>query len=200
VADNDTSPCTEEQDDVLFGSGFGVVTDLENGPDGALYVVAGFPGAIHRIVPDASMIIDADGDRVDAVCDCAPADDGAFGVPVEVPLLRVSRPIATWFGWDGQSATAGPATTYTLTTGTLSALHADAGFASACSLRSDFDIPQFVEFRLAPPAGDGYWYLVRASNACGAGTYGDAGIPGDDPGAVDPRDALDAAVIPACAP
>ncbi|MBV9175753.1 MAG: PQQ-dependent sugar dehydrogenase [Nitrososphaeraceae archaeon] len=38
--------------DVIFGEGFGGITDLEVGPDGYLYVVSIGQGKIYRIVPD----------------------------------------------------------------------------------------------------------------------------------------------------
>jgi hypothetical protein len=38
---------------VIFGHGFGTITDLEVGPDGFLYVLA-FEGTIYRIVPVTS--------------------------------------------------------------------------------------------------------------------------------------------------
>ena len=37
-----------------FGSGFGVVTDLKIGLDGALYVTSLSQGAIYRVVPEPS--------------------------------------------------------------------------------------------------------------------------------------------------
>jgi aldose sugar dehydrogenase len=41
----------EEMQETIFGEGFGTITDLEVGPDGYLYVVSHFGGAIYRIVP-----------------------------------------------------------------------------------------------------------------------------------------------------
>jgi aldose sugar dehydrogenase len=46
VADTD-----DELENVTFAHGFGVITDLEVGPDGYLYVVSYDHGAIYRIVP-----------------------------------------------------------------------------------------------------------------------------------------------------
>jgi glucose/arabinose dehydrogenase len=42
-----------ELQDVLFGEGFGAITDIEVGPDGYLYVVSISEGKIFRIVPAA---------------------------------------------------------------------------------------------------------------------------------------------------
>jgi glucose/arabinose dehydrogenase len=46
----------EELDPVLFGRGFGSVTDLEVGPDGYLYVVSYNKGKIFKIVPDGNYV------------------------------------------------------------------------------------------------------------------------------------------------
>ena len=40
----------EDLKSVIFGHGFGTITDLEVGPDGFLYVLT-FDGTIYRIVP-----------------------------------------------------------------------------------------------------------------------------------------------------
>ena len=39
---------------IIFGKGFGGITDLEVGPDGYLYVVSIGQGAIYRIVPNSN--------------------------------------------------------------------------------------------------------------------------------------------------
>ena len=46
VADAD-----DENEWIIFGQGFGAITDIEVGPDGYLYIV-GIHGTIHRIVPN----------------------------------------------------------------------------------------------------------------------------------------------------
>jgi aldose sugar dehydrogenase len=45
LADSD-----DENKGIIFGQGFGAITDIEVGPDGYLYIV-GFQGTIYRIVP-----------------------------------------------------------------------------------------------------------------------------------------------------
>jgi len=58
VADDDS-----ERTQAVWGSDFGVVTDLEIGPDGYLYVVSLSDGSIYRVRPDFPMgDIDRDGD------------------------------------------------------------------------------------------------------------------------------------------
>ncbi len=45
-----------EVDSVVFGSGFGVMTDLLPGPDGALYAVSLSAGEVYRIVPEPTAL------------------------------------------------------------------------------------------------------------------------------------------------
>ena len=49
VADNVTFHEMTENESLIFGTGFGVVTDIETGPDGNLYVVSLDQGAVYRI-------------------------------------------------------------------------------------------------------------------------------------------------------
>ncbi len=41
----------ESNEEILFGTGFGAVTDVEEGPDGFLYIVSLSNGKIYRIIP-----------------------------------------------------------------------------------------------------------------------------------------------------
>jgi hypothetical protein len=45
---------TKELKDVIFGIGFGGITDLQMGDDGFLYVVSYGHGSIYRIMPSKS--------------------------------------------------------------------------------------------------------------------------------------------------
>jgi glucose/arabinose dehydrogenase len=192
VANNSGATCSGEMAEILFGSGFSVITDLENGPDGKLYVVSLGLGTIFRIGPKAGAFPDADGDRADDRCDCAPSDAGAFASPFEVPRLRTSGTAPTDLIWDSQAATAGPGTAYTVVTGDASALRPDRGFASACTLGRGLATTSLTEARPDPPTGSAYYYLVRAENACADGTFGDGS------GSPDPRDLIDATLPPDC--
>ncbi len=192
VADNNAAICSAEMSEIIFGSGFGVVTDLENGPDGKLYVVSLSQGRVYRIGPKPGAVPDADGDGAGDACDCAPSDAGAYAAPVEVPRLRATGAAPTDLNWDPQAATAGPGTAYTVVTGDAAALRRDGGFTSACTLRRGAAATTLSETRPDPPAGSAYYYLVRAENTCGSGTFGDGS------GTPDPRDLLDAALPPDC--
>ena len=50
VADKD-----QENEGIIFGKGFGSISDLEVGPDGYLYIVSHGQGAIYRIVPSGGV-------------------------------------------------------------------------------------------------------------------------------------------------
>ena len=49
LADNQVDETTENRP-LIFGQGFGGITDLQVGPDGYLYVLS-YTGALYRIVP-----------------------------------------------------------------------------------------------------------------------------------------------------
>jgi glucose/arabinose dehydrogenase len=192
VADNNAAICSAEMSEIFFGGGFGVITDLENGPDGWLYVVSLTGGAVFRIGPRPGAFADFDADGVADACDCASLDSGAFALPVEVPRLRSAGSAPATFSWDSQAGTAGGATTYTIVTGDASALRRDGGFASACTLRRGQPTTSLIETRPDPPAGSAFYYLVRAENSCGGGTFGNGS------GTPDPEDLLDATLPPDC--
>lgn len=193
VANNSGATCSGDMEEILFGSQFGVVTDLETGADGRMYVVSLNRGAIYRLGPRPGAIDDADGDGADAACDCDPADAGAYAPPSEVPRLRIAGVLPTTLGWDSQSASAGAGTTYDLVTGDVADLRATRDFSSACTLRRDLAAPALSDPQADPAPGAVRYYLTRAANGCGGGTFGDAAA------SPDPRDALDAALPPDCA-
>jgi hypothetical protein len=60
VADTD-----EELQNVTFGSDFGIITDLEVGPDDYLYIVSLGHGAIYRILPSANIVSTIDEEEED---------------------------------------------------------------------------------------------------------------------------------------
>ncbi|HKQ59787.1 MAG TPA: PQQ-dependent sugar dehydrogenase [Candidatus Polarisedimenticolaceae bacterium] len=183
IADNPGERCLEEQGSIAFAGGFAAPTDLETGPDGLLYVVD-HGGAIFRIAPLAGSVPDADGDRVDDACDCAPADAGAFELPRDVGLLRISGKSPTALGWNDQRAASGNGTSYAVLSGGLGALRSSGTFDAACTLASGLTLPSHSDPRPASPVGDGTYYFARAVNGCGAGPAG--------------RSALDGASVPTC--
>jgi glucose/arabinose dehydrogenase len=192
VADNQLNRCFDEMAEIAFGQSFGAVTDLENGPDGLLYIVSISAGQIFRIGPRAGFFPDADGDGVNDACDCGTTDPFAYGVPGEIARQRIlGVPPYTVF-WDRQTGAAGPGTTTTIVSGPVSGLRASGGYAAACDLAAGVAGTSFNDPRPAPPIGEAYYYLVRGQNGCGQGTFGD-GTP-----VPDPRDALDNGSRPGC--
>ena len=109
---------------------------------------------------------DADGDRHGDVCDCAPADAGAFAPPGEVTGVAFDADGMT-LRWD--PAAAGPATVYDLLRGEGGGPVGGSG-AEAC-LAQQTPGTSFPDPTL-PSDGQMFWYVVRARNTCGVGTYG----------------------------
>jgi hypothetical protein len=184
--------------EILYGTGFGVVTDMVTDPGGLVALVSWNHGRIYRLSPNTGAFADADNDSVDDVCDCAPGDRFAVALPSEVPFIRLARPYPspngnTAIGWDLQNLSAGSGTRSDLVSGDLAALRYSNDYSRACSLGTTLLLPPLVDTRPDPPPGFGYYYLARARNNCGAGTFGDGNLGSAGGGAVDPRDALDAA-------
>jgi glucose/arabinose dehydrogenase len=192
VADNDPLRCSGELSEPLFGSGWGTVTDIENGPDGYLYIVSLTQGKLFRLVPDDGTFDDQDSDGVEDRCDCATSDSSAFADPIEIPRLRVGLLTPTTLGWDAQTGVAGKGTTYQVVSGDLAQLRGAAGYGDVCELGADLFVPALSDPRADPQAGQGFYYLTRAGNICDDGTFGDGSGP------IDPRDLLDAAFPVAC--
>jgi hypothetical protein len=122
--------------------------------------------------------------------DCNDADALAFALPTEVTNLTLTpKPNSTQLDWTDQAATAGSGTRYDIVTGLTSALLADDGYAHATCLDSTLTTSKYMDRRGNPPASGNaaYYYLVRAKNSCGAGTFGNSTLVPDR------RDALDAA-------
>jgi glucose/arabinose dehydrogenase len=43
----------ESMSEIMFGTNFGLISDLKFGPDGSLYVVSLMEGTIYRVYPDS---------------------------------------------------------------------------------------------------------------------------------------------------
>jgi hypothetical protein len=120
--------------------------------------------------------------------DCDDAEPGAWSSPAEASGLRLTRITGgTRLDWASQSATAGSATVYDVVTGQLGQLCSTRSFAGATCLVSDLQTPSHEDTREPPAPGACSYFVPRARNVCGAGTYGNSSV------APDPRDLLDAA-------
>jgi photosystem II stability/assembly factor-like uncharacterized protein len=111
---------------------------------------------------------DADGDGRDNLADCRPDDPTVFASPGEVSGLVFAADRLT-LSWNSALPSAGAATVHQVLRGLVAELPVG-GASDSCivagtpaSSVTDTDVP------LADAA---FWYLVRAGNACGTGTYG----------------------------
>jgi len=119
-----------------------------------------------------SYYLDMDGDGRDDAADCAPLDGGAWSEPVEVDALAASEAAGViTLIWTGQAALSGLDTGYDIATGLAGQLQADRDFRRASCLADSLPTTSYVDPR-APAGGQAYYYLVRAQNVCGTGSYG----------------------------
>jgi glucose/arabinose dehydrogenase len=49
----------DDNKSIIFGTGFGGISDIKEGPDGLIYIISYSEGAIYRIVPK-NMVSGAD--------------------------------------------------------------------------------------------------------------------------------------------
>lgn len=113
---------------------------------------------------------DADADGVADSCDCAPGDAGVFAAPGEITVLKV-HPDATTISWTSGRPASGEATSHDVLRGLVSGLPVGAGGATCLAPDTDRNS---VSDAASLPAGQAAWYLARAANVCGTGTYGRA--------------------------
>ena len=104
---------------------------------------------------------DSDLDGVGDVCDCAFAG--------EVAGVTADKNGGFQLHW---TATGGG--TYDIASGGLIALRTSGGVGAATCAQNDVAATSWADGRPDPVVGDGYYYLVRGQNACGAGSYGQA--------------------------
>jgi hypothetical protein len=126
---------------------------------------------------------DSDGDaHIDALCggdDCNDSNPLVWSAPSEVRNLIVGMANPAMLSWDSQGALVGPETTYDLVSGPLLSA-AGMNFPASVCLQMGGGTT-YGDARPDPAVGTGYWYLARARNSCGNGTYGtserDTSIP-----------------------
>jgi hypothetical protein len=130
---------------------------------------------------------DFDRDQSPATADCNDSDPGAFTLPATVSGVGLEKVTgANRISWTSQAGTAGASTAYDVATGVLGDLVASGGFSAATCLVDDHPTPTYDDVRADPSPGTGYYYLIRAQNSCGPGSFGDSTQ------SPDPRDDLDA--------
>jgi hypothetical protein len=120
-------------------------------------------GAAPRLVLAVSCAAspDGDGDGHADPCDCAPQDGSAFALPMEVQGLRWADP--TTLLWDGQ-----PGAAYDLASGTLASLATFAPDPGDLCVASGLVAASTQD---TTPAGEGRYFLVRATNVCGTSRW-----------------------------
>jgi hypothetical protein len=117
--------------------------------------------------------VDLDGMRDEL--DCASADGTAFLVPREVSGVRFRS--SSLLDWNSSAVGSGSGARYDVVQGTLPHLSAGSGSGEMCLVT---DAPErTLTDAMIPPLGTGFYYVVRASNACGNGTFGagSSGVP-----------------------
>ncbi|HEX6850744.1 MAG TPA: sialidase family protein [Candidatus Polarisedimenticolaceae bacterium] len=130
---------------------------------------------------------DADRDGAATATDCDDSDPASRAVPSEVAALALSKVGSTTrLNWTSQDGSAGAGTSYEVKSGSIAQLRGTGGFADAVCVGAAVADPPFDDPRDPPAVGAGYYYLLRARNGCGTGTFGDSGR------SPDPRDGLDA--------
>ncbi len=115
---------------------------------------------------------DRDEDGVLNGNDCAPADAGSWALPAEIGSFQISGASPTQLSWASPAATIGPGVRFDVVSGSLSSLQTIGLVAATACAGSDLTTPSFSDARPGPPPGDGFYYLVRAENACGSGGFG----------------------------
>ena len=78
----------------------------------------------------------------------------------------------TMISWHLENA--GTSTRYDIATGRVSSLRTPSEFSVGTCLANDRLSSPFADTQPSPPAGDAYYYMTRAQNACGTSTYGTA--------------------------
>jgi hypothetical protein len=133
----------------------------------------------------ANFNTDTDGDGLIDILDCADAGGTSLYFPIETQDLLVASGSPTSISWTTQNVTTGSSTRYDLVTGNMGSLLASRDYSAASCLASAVAGGSTTDPNPDPPPGAAVYYLVRTSNGCGHGTYGNSTL------AVDPRDALD---------
>ena len=110
--------------------------------------------------------------------DACQSDACAGGVTLAVPteIANMTFPSDTsTISWDSGIA-AGPGTVHDVVRGLLSQVPIGAGAAESCFASGI--ATNTISDSSIPPESDAYWYLARARNACGTGTYGYSSVNG----------------------
>ena len=113
--------------------------------------------------------IDTDTDGAGDPCDCAPLDPTLTAAPGEVFGVALGAGGNASLAWCRSDA--GSSTLYDVPRGFLDEFPVGTGASETCVPPGSFPAPNAQDPTI-PPSDEGYWYLVRARNDCGVGSYG----------------------------
>ncbi len=113
---------------------------------------------------------DDDNDGVPDGSDCAPLNAAVWAPPGEIAGVTLTKGTTTGLAW--LSGSGGNTDLYDVSGGSLGALRSAGGVGAATCLQNDVAAPSWSDPRTDPAPGLGYYYLVRAQDVCGTGTYG----------------------------
>jgi hypothetical protein len=143
--------------------------NVDNDCDGS--IDEGFPDTdgdtmLDCVDPDDDNDLEAD------ATDCAPLNATAFGMPYELAGLDVLSGPPTTIIYQTQAI--GSGTVYEIIGGSLNRLAATQGFQEGFCITSLSTGGSWQDTRPNPRIGDGWYYIGRSVNACGACTFGSA--------------------------
>lgn len=127
------------------------------------------PPRLVAVVPCANAP-DSDGDGRTDLCDCEPADPGAYAPPPEVAGLHWTSPAT--LAWSPLAAAAGSGVRYDVVSGSLDevAMLGSGGPGDVC-LMNDGSATSATDATAVPSPGHGAFFLVRGDGVCGKGRY-----------------------------
>ena len=104
--------------------------------------------------------------------DCDVTNGGVWRAPGVVGSFHLSRGAGgvAVLQWDSQDQGAGSGTAYDIVEGDLQDLRAT-GFSISSCLANNWPDTPYEDARPVPPPNTSLWFLVRASNTCGVGSY-----------------------------
>jgi hypothetical protein len=169
-SDGGASPSFTEHFIAGCGGPEGIFAGRVDNDADADVLCAGNPEFKIHFFDSGANFLETDGDGVRDDLDCAPGDPSAFAVPAEV--RNASFPSKTLFSWSSAALGSGPGAVYDTMRGSLAQLPVGSGPAETC-LQNDGSSTS-LSVPGTPSVGAGGFYLVRGSNACGVGSYGNA--------------------------
>jgi hypothetical protein len=119
----------------------------------------------------AVFLPDADNDGMRNTMDCDSDDGAVFHEPHEI--VNVRFPSETVLEWDSDAPNSGTGTVYDVLRGDLDEVaFIGSGSGEICLAFGTSETSIMVDDSSGLASGEGYFYLIRAENTCGVGTYG----------------------------